>query len=306
MKPRLEQLDLKMLRVLMTLAQTQNTYRAADQLHLSQSAVSRSLGRLREVLDDPLFVRTNQGLEPTALTERMVARIPEVFDLISEVVEGSNNFDPAAWQGSASIALSTVANRCWGTPLLERLQQQAPNIEWSFQTWHASTVAEILDGRTSLGIHIENPGWPQSLYQQPLVEDNYVLMAKKGHEALSKKPHMKLFEQYPLVSLLLPDWNDYENRLESAIRATGVEPQINLRTDNMSLALDSLRKGRCLMAGTQALVDHLPDIDCVDYPREIEPPSANVMLCYPRRQRNSAKYRWLEEQTRAVLFASAG
>lgn len=295
-----------MLRVLMTLAQTRNTYRAAEQLHLSQSAVSRSLGRMREVLGDPLFVRSGQGLEPTALTERMVARLPEVFDLISDVVEGSSGFDPATWQGNASIALSTVANRCWGSALLERLQERAPNIEWSFQTWHASTVAEILDGRTALGIHIENPGWPQSLYQQPLLEDHYVLMARNGHRELGRKPGMKVFEQFPLVSLMLPDWNDYENRLEGAIRAAGIQPQVNLRTDNMGLALDSLKKGDCLMAGTRSLVDHLPDIDYLDYPREIELPGANVMLCYPRRQRNSAKYLWLEEQARVVLASSEG
>ena len=62
MAARIDKLDLKMLRVLAVLAQTRNTYRAAEQLHLTQSAVSRALARLRDVLDDPLFVQMLDGL----------------------------------------------------------------------------------------------------------------------------------------------------------------------------------------------------------------------------------------------------
>ena len=303
MTPRIDQLDLKMLRVLLTLAHTRNTYRAADQLHLSQSAVSRSLGRLREVLGDPLFVRGSRGLEPTELTERIAARLPEIFDLITEVVEGDGQFDPRDWQGNASIALSSLVTRCWGEALYSALSQLAPNVVWNFHTWRASTVPEILDGRVVMGVHIENEHWPQSLYQQPLVEDGYVLMARRGHRALRAKPGMELFTRYSLISLLLPDWNDYDNRLEAAIRGQGIQPRVSLRTDNMHLALDSLRNGDSLMAGTRALADGLDDIDCLGLPEEIEQPGSTLMLCYPRRSRNSPRYRWLWEQVRGVLAA---
>ena len=67
MAARIDKLDLKMLRVLAVLAQTRNTYRAAEQLHLSQSAVSRALSKLRDALEDPVFVRSSDGLEATAV-----------------------------------------------------------------------------------------------------------------------------------------------------------------------------------------------------------------------------------------------
>ena len=62
----LGRIDLNLLIILQVLLEERNGSRAARRLHLSQSAVSKALGRLRETFDDPLFVRSAYGLEPTA------------------------------------------------------------------------------------------------------------------------------------------------------------------------------------------------------------------------------------------------
>ena len=61
MAARIDRLDLKMLRVLAALHHNRNTYRAAEQLHLTQSAVSRALARLRDVLDDQHIPQSGKG-----------------------------------------------------------------------------------------------------------------------------------------------------------------------------------------------------------------------------------------------------
>lgn len=61
----LKRLDLNLLPVLEILLEEQSVTAAAARLHLSQSAVSKQLTRLREVFDDPLFERTAYGLKPT-------------------------------------------------------------------------------------------------------------------------------------------------------------------------------------------------------------------------------------------------
>ncbi|QFU76456.1 LysR family transcriptional regulator [Halioglobus maricola] len=289
----LERVDLKMLRVLSVLAQTRNTYRAAEQLHLSQSAVSRALSRLRDILDDPLFIRTAGGLEPTALTERVVARLPELFELLEGVVEGNDTFDPLAMSGEMRIALGSPALRSWGRVLTTHLAQAAPNVTWSLETWRASTSGEILEGGVALGVHFGSSKWPQALYQQRLGRDEYTLMVRTDHPAGRRRPTMKVFERYPLISLLLPDWNDHENLLESTLRSLDLMPKVALRTDNFTLALDRLRHTDELMAGTMAVVQQESDIKAVPYPAEIPLPDAEVVACYPRRLRNSARQRWL-------------
>ena len=303
MAARIDKLDLKMLRVLAVLAQTRNTYRAAEQLHLSQSAVSRALSKLRDALEDPVFVRSSDGLEATALTERIVARLPELFELMEDVVDTDNEVRPEQWTGSVSITLSSPTTRGWASQLYARLAERAPNVTWNFETWRSTSVVDILEGRVAFGIHYYNEKWPQTLYQQNVGKDDYVLLARKKHPGMRGKPSMELFRKYQLVSLLLPDWNDYDNRLESELRAHGIEPQVAMRTDNLAMALDIVGNSDKIMAGTQAMAQKLDELKSLPYPPEIDLPDSTLVMCYPRRLRNSARYNWLAEQVTQVLSA---
>ena len=68
-----ERFDLNLLRVFEAVFEDRNVLRAGKRLHLSQSAISHALGRLRDLLDDELFVRTANGMEPTARALAMAA-----------------------------------------------------------------------------------------------------------------------------------------------------------------------------------------------------------------------------------------
>ena len=67
----LAQLDLNLLRLFLSIYHTRNLTQTAEQLHISQSAVSHALNRLRQALDDALFYREKGGLHPTAYARRI-------------------------------------------------------------------------------------------------------------------------------------------------------------------------------------------------------------------------------------------
>ncbi len=67
----LARIDLNLLRVFDAIFEDRNLLLAGKRLNLSQSAISHALGRLRDVLEDDLFVRTAKGMEPTARAEAM-------------------------------------------------------------------------------------------------------------------------------------------------------------------------------------------------------------------------------------------
>lgn len=301
MSLRIDRLDLKQLRVLLTLAQTRNTYRAAEQLHLSQSAVSRALARLRESLDDPVFVRAPGGLQPTALTERLVARLPEVLDLLADAVDESAGFEPVKWTGNLNIALSNHVTHCWGTHIYRVLSRAAPHVNWNFRSWHSGSSGDLVEGRLDMGIHFRNDRWDQSLYQQTVRDDRLVLLARKGHPLAGKPVEAAHFSEFGLVSLLMPDWNDVGNLLESQLIAIGETPEVRLRVESLAMALECLQETDALMAGTQTLADINPGLAPLEYPRAISVPDLPVTLVYPRRLRDSVRYRWLVEEIREAL-----
>jgi DNA-binding transcriptional LysR family regulator len=88
-------LDLNLLRVLDAMLRERNTTRVGEQIGLSQPAVSSALNRLRNFLDDPLFVREGNRMVPTALAESIREPLRQALDQIERVLSRGATFDPA-------------------------------------------------------------------------------------------------------------------------------------------------------------------------------------------------------------------
>src|SRR3989338_5132874 len=84
--PALGRIDLNLFRVFEVVHRERNLTRAAVVLHLSQSAVSHALGRLREQLGDPLFVREGRGMAPTPVAQRLAPAIAEALGILQNGV----------------------------------------------------------------------------------------------------------------------------------------------------------------------------------------------------------------------------
>src|SRR5262245_51118230 len=89
----LSRFDLNLLVLFETVLAERNVARAAKRLNLSPSAVSHGLGRLREALSDPLFIRNPRGVVPTARAEALAAPVSEILSRVRGVVQ-ADRFDP--------------------------------------------------------------------------------------------------------------------------------------------------------------------------------------------------------------------
>src|ERR1700748_4000348 len=91
----LRAIDVNLLLVFDVLYRTRNTTRAAEQLHLTQPAVSNALKRLRTMFDDVLFVKTPTGMEPTPRADGIAKLLDEGFASIRLAVQAGQTIDPA-------------------------------------------------------------------------------------------------------------------------------------------------------------------------------------------------------------------
>ena len=88
--------DTKLLVIFTELLSKRNATYVAEKMHMTAPAVSHSLGRLREIFDDPLFIRVPHGLTPTPRALELGPKIRDMLDLWSSINEGdADNFDPA-------------------------------------------------------------------------------------------------------------------------------------------------------------------------------------------------------------------
>lgn len=124
----LRRVDLNLLIVFETLMHERSVTRAAEKLFLGQPAISAALSRLRNLFDDPLFVRTGRSMEPSARAMEIFALLSPALDSISTAVSRAADFDPATSTAVFRIGLSDDAEFALLPQLLKRVRAEAPGI----------------------------------------------------------------------------------------------------------------------------------------------------------------------------------
>ena len=86
--------DLNLLPVFVALMEERSVTRAANRLGMTQPALSNALGRLRDMLHDPLFIRERYGIRPTPRAEEIAPTIEAALARLDDVVVHQQDFDP--------------------------------------------------------------------------------------------------------------------------------------------------------------------------------------------------------------------
>lgn len=178
--PVLKRLDLNLFRVFEVVYRERNLTRAAALLHLSQSAVSHALARLREQLGDPLFVREGRGVAPTLLAEQLAPGILDALAGLQRSVTRVAAFDPLHDRRSFSLNMPEQMEPLLLPAICAHLQQHAPQVQVRSTSLHwAELRRELALGRVDLAVEIARPTDAQ-LRQQVLLQDPLCVMVGPG------------------------------------------------------------------------------------------------------------------------------
>src|SRR6187401_1395260 len=125
----LSRIDLNLLVLFWLVLEERHVGRTADRLNLSPSAVSHGLGRLRRLLNDPLFLRTPKGVVPTARATELAAPIADVLARVRSVLATAAPFDPSTSTRRFTIGAPDGISAVVLHPLLVALGPVAPRID---------------------------------------------------------------------------------------------------------------------------------------------------------------------------------
>jgi DNA-binding transcriptional LysR family regulator len=151
---RYNRLDLNMLPALRAVLTERNVTRAAEALHVTQSAMSSILARLREYFDDPLIVPYGRRLELTPLAEQLLVRVNDLLVRVDTTLATKPEFDPSKSTRSFSIVASDYVNLVLLADVLRDVADLAPGVTVEIRQPTDAAVAEMLAGE--LDFHI-NP-----------------------------------------------------------------------------------------------------------------------------------------------------
>ena len=172
---RYHKLDLNLLTALRALLTEKNVTRAGESVHVTQSAMSGILARLRDYFGDPLIVQIGRKMELTPLAESHVEPVNDVLLRIDATIATRPAFDPATTRRHFSVVASDYSINVLLLEVLRRIHREAPGMTLEFLNPSESTAAELEAGEVDF---IINPESQTSALQSGMVlfEDSYTIV----------------------------------------------------------------------------------------------------------------------------------
>ncbi|NVK72308.1 LysR family transcriptional regulator [Marinomonas sp. CT5] len=177
---RLSDIDLNLLYVFHILIEELNVTKAATRLNVSQPAVSRSLSRLREVFDDPLFIRTSHGLSATAKTLSLASQLSDTLTGLESLIQPCE-FDPKTSKRRFILSTTDFGSLTILHKILDQFRQEAPNAILEVKSWHEDMASELDQTNVDVAVAVLSKEPPTGIRAMRLKTDCMVCLARKGH-----------------------------------------------------------------------------------------------------------------------------
>lgn len=182
---RYHKLDLNLLTALKALLAEKNVTRAGETVHVTQSAMSGILSRLREYFGDPLIVQVGRKMELTPLAESLVDPVNDVLLRIDATIATRPEFNPETTRRHFSIVASDYAIHVLLLDVLRRIHHESPGMSLEFRIPSETAVAELEAGEVDF---IVNPESSISAGQSGsvLFEDSYTIVCDAGNSEIGE------------------------------------------------------------------------------------------------------------------------
>lgn len=309
----LSRVDLNLLVALQVLLEERNVTRAAGRLFITQPAMSKTLQRLREAFDDPLFTRAGRELVPTPRALDLGEQLPPILAQISSMIEG-DSFDPSRYEGVIRIATPAFI-AVYVVPALTRtLLQEAPGLRLAVSGEMLNYQRDLSAGDLDFAFDLQRD-MPDGLVSTVITEDEPVVWMRNDHPLSGQDPLvLSDMLEYPFVQYYMratdPVNKRTGSRFDKTLESMGLRRRRALVTNQMTTAMETLRATDCLMLGTSQGVGGLGEFYEVvkrPYPPDVKAdPVIRVVLVEHERTGNSPVHRWIKRKLLEVVENAKG
>lgn len=241
----LRRLDFTLLLVFLGLLRHRKALDVASELGLTQSAISQSVKRLRDIFGDPLFLRRPHGMEPTATALALEAPVTRAVEALRGALGAARAFEPGTASGHLRIAALDAEQTVVIPPLAARLRRLAPGLVLSVLPLGRRMAMDALsEGRADLALGYV---WdvPDAISAETLYEETYLVAGRPG--ALPRAPRLTLAAYCAADHVLVSPAGDLRGVVDQRLEALG-------RTRRVVLGLPSFLPALAAVSASDALV----------------------------------------------------
>lgn len=229
-------LDLNLLAAFDALMLERNVTRAAARVGVSQPAMSAALGRLRTLFADPLFLRSAEGLLPTARAREMAEPVASALQTIETALLARPYFDPAQATTTFNLGMTDYPAYVLLPQLVQTLGTLAPGITLNVHGFNGrDSAVELLDaGTIDMAIGILPSQTESRILTRPLLRDEFVTLLRHDHPSAGQEMDLERF--LGLSHVLVSPEGDRYGVVDQALAQIGRQRRIALTLAHMFAA----------------------------------------------------------------------
>ena len=252
-------IDLNLLKVFSALARERSVTKAADAVGLSQPAVSHALRRLRDLMNDDLFVRAADGMQPTERCRELAPAIEASLKMLEDALMVKEVNDPANLQATYRLGMNDLFSTLLVPGLIAAASDQAPNVSLRFLhtleiNKSLSDAYSDLDAGTIDMTIIQDFDTPSRFGRELLGASDFVCAARASHPGFGPKVSLEQYTRFGHIMITTLD-AEY-GRIDEALAKKGIRRNIQLRVPHYSAALSATAQTDLIYTMPRILAPH--------------------------------------------------
>jgi len=284
----------RLLQLLVTVVEEGSITRAAERLGVTQSAVSHLLDKLRELLDDPLFVKSGRGIVATDRAERLAGEARVLLEELRRFAR-AEAFDPARLQTGFTIAANDLQRDLLLPRLFARLHAQAPGLTLRVIPSGVPTPEMLRDEQCQLVISPRPPD-AGDILQKRLFEGEYRVFFDGARRGPPRSLEEYLSADHVTVAYDPPRQLD----IDQALASRGLNRRFLVRVPGFA-GIPPFLKGSRLLATLPGLLGNSLLRGFESCPVPAECPTMPMYMIWHLRYRHDPVHAWLRRELEALV-----
>lgn len=288
-------INLNLLVALNALLSERNVTRAGKKIGIAQSSMSHALSSLREIFDDPLLVRSPEGMVPTPRGEQLEAPLRDALEQLQKAIDVPTEFDPARASARFSVASDEIQQVILLPRLLQILHEDAPGIflhteppsdaETSYQRLRTGELDFAL-GR------FDSP--PAGIRRKMLSSDRVIFLARKGHPRIKKALSKEQLKKEPQLLPTPITGGKLPSSLLSLLERRQNGPYFIATTPHLLSSLFIVSQTDIITATVERVAEmYRETLGLVILAPPIALPAAETHIVWHERTHHSPAHKWL-------------
>ncbi|MFH8590391.1 LysR family transcriptional regulator [Streptomyces rimosus] len=294
------QLDLNLLAALDALLEEGSVAGAAERLHVTAPAMSRSLGRIRRTTGDQILVRTGRTMTPTPYATAIREQVHELLQQVQGVLAPSRALDLTTLERTFTLRWHDSLVALGGPALLAAVREQAPGVRLRFLAESSVDTPELRRGEVDLEANADRPTAPD-IRADRVAETRHVIVVRQGHP-LTRVKAVTAAQYAAAEHITVSRRGRLGNALDDALARLGLTRRVVATAPTEGTAFEFVRDSDLLVTAPELTTRATATaLGLALLPLPFELPSAAVYLSWHQRYDTDPAHVWLRDLARSAL-----